>query len=481
MGNKFNFIGVFIFALSFVFALQLSADTETEKADKPVYAQESGNAISEPGQNAPDTNIVDSAVEQGIVNVRKDIMEFLSGRDLWVDGEHFFFTLLNMAILLLSAFLLNFVLKLILNLTLGRLANKSKYKWIKPFKEKKFLSKLVNIAPCVLIAAFIPVIPNIGPKLGFALYKLSVALVMAMSIRALLALLDIVKLILDNSLSTKNRALSSFIQGLKIVLVLIGSVLILSGLIAKDPIVLLTGLGASAAILMLIFKDTILGLVAGVQFSANDLVRIGDWITVPKYNADGDVIEISLTAVKVRNFDNTVTVLPPYVLVSESFQNWRPMSETGGRRVKRSINIDMRSICLCTPEMLAKFSKIEFLKDYLATKKLELGAYNKEHNIDDAVLVNGRRQTNIGVFRAYIQEYLKRNADVNHDMTCMVRQLQASEMGLPLELYFFTSDVRWVNHENIQSDVFDHLYSILPEFYLRAYQRNAGPDLIWPK
>ena len=239
---------------------------------------------------------------------------------------------------------------------------------------------------------------------------------------------------------------------------------------------LLTGLGASAAILMLVFKDSIMGFVSGIQLSANNMLKVGDWISMPKYGADGTVIEVTLNTVKVRNWDNTIITIPPYALVSDSFQNWQGMRDSGGRRVKRSINIDMRTVRFCTPEMLAKYRKIRLLKEYIDKTEKVVEHYNKEHDIDNSILVNGRRQTNLGVFRAYLTNYLKSLPDVNKELTCMVRQLQPTEQGIPLELYFFSSVKDWVPYEGIQADVFDHVLAIIPEFGLSVFQNPTGED-----
>ena len=240
--------------------------------------------------------------------------------------------------------------------------------------------------------------------------------------------------------------------------------------------VLLTGLGASAAVLMLVFKDSIMGFVSGIQLSANNMLKGGDWIEMPKYEADGTVIEVTLNTVKVRNWDNTITTIPPYALVSDSFQNWRGMQESGGRRIKRSIRIDMNSVKFCTPEMLAKYRKIRLLKDYIEETERVVEEYNKEHGIDNSVLVNGRRQTNLGVFRAYLTNYLRSLPAVNQDLTCMVRQLQPTEQGIPLELYFFSSIKAWIPYEGVQADVFDHVLAIIPEFDLHVFQNPTGED-----
>jgi len=274
----------------------------------------------------------------------------------------------------------------------------------------------------------------------------------------------------------RDRPLKGLLQTAQVILFFIGGIVVISVLIDKSPMVLLTGLGASAAILMLVFKDSIMGFVSGIQLSANNMLKVGDWIAMPKYGADGTVIEVTLNTVKVRNWDNTITTIPPYLLVSDSFQNWRGMQESGGRRVKRSINIDMNSVRFCTPEMLAKYKKIQLLTDYVEQTEQVVKEYNEEHHIDNSILVNGRRQTNLGVFRAYLTNYLKSLPDVNKNLTCMVRYLQPTEQGIPVELYFFSAVKEWVPYEGIQADVFDHLLAIVPEFGLRVFQNPTGED-----
>ena len=258
----------------------------------------------------------------------------------------------------------------------------------------------------------------------------------------------------------------------------IGAICIIALLLDKKPAHLLAGLGASAAILMLVFKDSIMGLVSGIQLSANDMLLPGDWITMPKYNADGVVTEVTLNTVKVRNFDNTITTIPPYALVSDSFQNWRGMEESGGRRVKRSVNVDMNSVCFCTSEMLDRFRQIVLLKEYVEKTEEEVRRCNEV--LGDAAMtnpVNGLHQTNLGVFRAYLEAYLRNLATVNTGMTCMVRQLQPTEKGVPLEVYFFTRDTRWIFYEKIQADVFDHIFAVIPYFGLRLFQNPSAADI----
>ena len=231
------------------------------------------------------------------------------------------------------------------------------------------------------------------------------------------------------------------------------------------------------AVVLLIFQDSILGLVAGIQLAANDMVRIGDWIEMPKYNADGDVIEITLTTVKVENFDKTITTVPPHALVKDSFRNWRGMQETGGRRIMRSIYIDTSSICFCSDEMIESYKDIEILKNYINSRYVEINEYNRTHEIDDKNPVNGRHMTNVGTFRAYIIEYLRNHSQIHQDMIQMVRQLPPKEHGLPIELYMFTKTTDWAEYETIQADIFDHLLAVAPLFGLRVFQNPSGYDL----
>ena len=230
---------------------------------------------------------------------------------------------------------------------------------------------------------------------------------------------------------------------------------------------------------MLIFRDSILGFVSGIQLSANDMLKVGDWISVPKYGADGNVEEVSLTTVKIRNWDNTLVMLPPYLLTTDSFTNWHAMQLSGGRRVMRSVSIDMTSVRFCTPEMLDHYRTIDLIKDYVEETERRIEAYNAAHGIGAAERrVNGLHQTNLGVFRAYLVRYLQNEVPVNKSMTLMVRQLQPTETGLPMQLYFFTDTVVWVDYERIQSDVFDHVLAVIPEFGLRVFQNPSGADVV---
>lgn len=265
-------------------------------------------------------------------------------------------------------------------------------------------------------------------------------------------------------------AMQGIVQSIKLILFIIFCIYIISVLADKSPVVILSGLGAMSAVLMLVFKDTILGFTAGLQLSTNKMVQVGDWIEIPKYGADGDVIDIGLNTVKVRNWDKTITTIPTYALISDSFKNWRGMKDSGGRRIKRSILLNVHSIRFLDRDDYERLLKASFLSDYLKSKEQEIKKYNQEKNIDLSIVINGRRLTNIGTLRAYILFYLKNHPKIHQGMTLMVRQLSPNQFGLPLEVYCFTNTTAWTEYESIQSDIFDHIFAVLKEFKLTAYQ-----------
>ncbi len=277
--------------------------------------------------------------------------------------------------------------------------------------------------------------------------------------------------------AAKNRSIKGYVQVVKIFIYIIGAGLFFSILLNRDFSTFFAGLGAMAAVLMLVFKDSIMGLVAGVQLSANNMVQLGDWISMPSRGADGDVIDISLNTVKVNNWDKTISTIPTYALVSESFTNWRGMQESGGRRIMRSVSIDMKSIHFLSREEIDRFKKIHILREYLDTREREIEQYNRENSADETMPVNGRRLTNIGTFRRYLVEYLRRHPMIHQDMTFLVRQLDPTDKGLPVQVYVFCKDQRWVEYEGIQSDIFDHILAVIPQFGLRVYQSPSGDDI----
>jgi miniconductance mechanosensitive channel len=295
-------------------------------------------------------------------------------------------------------------------------------------------------------------------------------------IMVIINFLNTLKYYSENTKLFKDNPLDSYFQLVKIAIYIIGGIIILSFLLNKSPLYFFSALGAMTVVLLLIFKDTIMGFVASIQLSANDMIRIGDWVSMPKYGADGDVIEMNLTTIKIQNWDKTITTIPTYAFISESFKNWRGMSESGGRRIKRSLNIKISSIKFCTPEMLERYKKFQLIKDYIEEKSNKIEEYNKENKIDKSYLINGRHLTNIGIFRVYAEAYVKINPDINLNMTCMVRQLLPTEKGLPIEIYTFSNSQEWVTYEGIMSDMFDHLIAAVSEFELEVFQNPTGTD-----
>ena len=371
---------------------------------------------------------------------------------------------------------LNYLCQAILIGGMKQYTRRKPHLWNTLLMKRKVFHNLIHTIPAFLVYALLPMAFVRGKDLLLISQKACAVYIIFSLLLAVNGILLMIMDIYDGKESMKNRPMKGFIQVLQVLLFFVGGIVIIAIIVNKSPASLFAGLGASAAILMLVFKDSIMGFVSGVQLSVNDMLKVGDWIAMPKYGADGTVIEVTLNTVKVRNWDNTITTIPPYLLVSDSFQNWRGMRESGGRRVKRSINIDMNSVRFCTPEMLDKYRKIRLLKDYVEQTEAVIEEYNKKHHIDNSVLVNGRRQTNLGVFRAYLTAYLKSLPDVNKELTCMVRQLQPTDRGIPMELYFFCAIKDWVPYEGVQADVFDHVLAIIPEFDLQVFQSPSGRD-----
>ncbi len=338
-------------------------------------------------------------------------------------------------------------------------------------------SRLANIVPAIVIGAGIHTIPHlpeaavkVTQNVAFAFIALTVAIAVG-------HLLDYINILYLRRPENHNRPIKGYLQLGKLVIYLIASMLIISALIDKSPLLLLSGLGAMAAVLMLIFQDTILSLVASVQISSNGTVRVGDWIEMPQMNADGDVIDIALHTVTVQNFDKTLTVFPTKNLVSQPFKNWRGMVESGGRRIKRSLLIDQNSVRFLTDEEVERLRGFTMLNEYLGAKLEEIDAWNNDLNEAGKAPINKRRVTNIGTFRAYVDQLIKNHKHIHKGMSAMVRQLQPTPTGLPLELYCFANTTAWAAYEDIQSDIFDHLLAILPEFGLRLVQQPTGSDL----
>jgi len=319
----------------------------------------------------------------------------------------------------------------------------------------------------------VPLLSNFTWLIPFVHVAVRVSLVLVITsvlMKALKALEEVSKKIP----SFKDKPIVSYIQLASIMIYVVAAILIIATILDKDPLALLGALGALTAVLMLVFKDTILGLVASIQISSNDMVRVGDWVSMPKYGTDGDVLAITLNTVKIQNWDKTISTIPTYAFISDSFKNWRGMTDSKGRRIKRSLNIDMTSIKFCTDEEITQYKGVEMLKDYIEARQNEITTYNEANGHDKSALVNGRNLTNIGLFREYAHQYLSANENLRADLTLMVRQLEPTENGLPIEVYCFSNNIQWVEYERIQADIFDHLLSSLPNFNLEIFQNPTG-------
>lgn len=340
----------------------------------------------------------------------------------------------------------------------------------------KVVSRVASLVPSVLVIIITPYFISEEHTVHHFILNFAKVAICFQVAQCISALLNVFNQVYRSKAHEKYIPLNSSIQVIKLVLYIIATILAISYVMGKSPIYLLSGLGALTAVLILVFQDTIKGLVASIQISANRMVAPGDWVELPNYGADGDVIEIGLNTVKIQNFDKTITTVPTYALISGSFKNWRDMFHSGGRRIKRSIIIDISSVKFYQKEDVESLNSVVLLKKYLEDKNLEIAKWCEDKGIENHDAVNARQLTNIGTFRAYIEAYLASHEKVHQNMTCMVRQLPATAVGLPLELYFFSNDQHWVNYEGIQADIFDHLYAMAPVFSLSIFQHPTGKD-----
>ncbi len=342
----------------------------------------------------------------------------------------------------------------------------------------KVFERLAHLIPAILLYNLVVPVLQFYPS---SIPVVQSAVLLYLTVIIVLVILSLLEAILENYSESDlagKLPLKSFVQVTKIVVILVGAVIVISNLLGKSPVVFFSGIGAFTAVIILVFKDSILGFVAGIQLSANNLVKVGDWIEMPKYGVDGDVIDISLVTVSVQNWDKTISTIPAYALIAEGFKNWRGMSESGGRRIKRSVNIDMNSVRFCDEKMLKSFNTVQLLQDYLGSKKAEISEYNERQRIDVSSGINGRRLTNLGTFRAYLVSYLRNHPKINSSMTFLIRHLQPTDKGIPVEIYVFCNDQAWENYEAIQADIMDHVLAVLPFFGLKVFQAPAGGDII---
>lgn len=385
--------------------------------------------------------------------------------------------LAGVLVLALLAWLTNLLAKKVILRVVHVLIARSEFVWFKILQEEKVFSSLSHVAPAIVIQRFAPMLferwPEIiaGAKIGVNIYLIIVALLVVG------AVLNSVVNGYERREKSQGIPVKGFVQAIKLVIYLFGMILIVATFLGKEPLYLLSGLGALTAVMMLVFKDAILGFVAGIQLSANDMVRKGDWIEMPKQQADGDVIDVSLTTVKVQNWDKTITMIPSYMLISDSFRNWRGMQRSGGRRIKRSLLIDTRSVRFVDRELLDRAKKFNLLRPYLEKVLAEIQQHNLDGKLEVDDLLNGRHLTNLGIFRAYGAAYLRNHPKIHQGHTQIVRQTAPNEHGIPMEFYCFTNDIGWVAYEAIQGDIFDHMLAIIPHFGLQVFQAPSGRDL----
>lgn len=400
------------------------------------------------------------------------INEYLS----FFDDSPFLYTLVALSLLVVISCFLNFVVKKILLRLVHRALSLTPISDIGNNLLEKCVARLANIVPAMAFTHGIAWVPHIPEKIAFIVRTVAASFIILTLAMAFCAALNIVEAIYNRRPIAASRPIKGYIQLIKLGIYLIAGILIISTLIDKSPVILLSGLGAMAAVLMLVFQDTLLSLVASIQIAANGLVKVGDWIEMPNLNADGTVVDIALHTVKVQNWDRTITTFPTRRLITDPFKNWRGMQESGGRRIKRSIYIDQTSIHFLTEQESVNVHRLRLLQDYLAAREREIEEWNSRLGDAWNGSANRRRLTNVGTFRAYVEQYLLNHPKIVKNDTILVRQMDPGATGLPIEIYCFTNTTVWNDYEAIQSDMFDHLYSILPQFGLYAYQQPSGRD-----
>ena len=384
---------------------------------------------------------------------------------------------LALAAIALISMIAFFIVKLVLIKLINKLIAKTRSNLDDVLIKHNVFSRVAYLVPAYLVYTLSPQALEAYPMASKAIIVLA-AIYMVIMVALIVDALINSLLEMYHSFSVSKRVpIKSFAQVAKLVTYFFATIVVVSLIIGESPLNLFAGLGAMTAVLMLVFKDPILGFVAGLQLSSNRMVAIGDWVDIPQHEASGDVLEIALTTVKVRNFDNTITTVPTQSLINDSFKNWRGMQESSGRRIKRSIVIDVNSIKFCDDEALNRYAKVDYIKEYLKSKDVELNDHNSQHGTHTESMVNGRRLTNVGTFRAYILAYLKHHPSIHQGMTVMARQLAPTDTGLPIEIYAFSSDKNWDNYEAIQADIFDHLFAVINEFDLRVFQQPSGSDV----
>jgi miniconductance mechanosensitive channel len=385
------------------------------------------------------------------------------------------------AILLVVGVILGAILwwvtRRVLIVVIHRVVSKSKTKWDDHLVKNRFFAALAYLMPFLFLDFAIRTIFYDFKGIADLLIRLTDSVIILIVIYVVLRFLNAIRDALEHSPRLVNKPIASYIQLSKIIITGLLIILMVSIAFRVEPLVILTSMGAITAILLLIFKDTILGFVGSIQLAANDMIRIGDWITMEKFGADGDVVEINLATVKVQNFDKTITTIPTYSFISDSFKNWRGMMDSEGRRIMRSINIKIQSVKFCNPELLSKLAEIELIRDYVTTTEDKIKDFNVRNKVNRSVLLNGLNQTNLGIFRHYIKRYLESSKEINHEMPLMVRQLEPKDTGVPIQLYTFTKTQELADYERVMADIFDHLLAAVQYFELEVFEQPAGSDM----
>lgn len=402
----------------------------------------------------------------------------LSWLEIQVPGysELVFYGLVVLWIVLFTV-VLHFLLQIFLRGMLVRVSKRPGQRWLRQLLAHNLFRRISYLFQGIVLHVQVSGWLEESPSLLRLIEAMAELWILLFGLLAFFSLLDAFQSVMYQRAGLMNFPLRGLVQTIKLIASVFTALLAASTLMGESPIILLSGLGALSAVLLLVFKDPLLGLVAGIQLSANRMLSVGDWLEMPKYGADGDVLDIALTTVKVRNWDKTITTIPTYALISDSFKNWRGMSETGGRRIKRSVLIETSSIRFMDDEMLQRLKHVHLLTDYLQEKMRDIAYASGENRQDLTVGLNRRRLTNIGTFRAYLLAYLQAHSNIRQDLTVMVRQLEPTSEGLPVEIYAFTRTIKWSEYEEIQSNIFDHVLSILPEFGLRAHEAPTGHDV----
>ena len=382
-------------------------------------------------------------------------------------------TAIGIVAVMMVAYLADRISKRIILATINRIVRKTAFKFDDVLLEFNVFGRVAHLAPALAVYFGIQLVPDVPEAIDTLVQRAAAASMVLIGVSALAAFLTAVGKIYATSSIGQDRPIEAYVQTTKIAIYVLGGVLFVATLTGRSPLLLLSGIGAITAVLLLVFRDTILSFVASLQMASDDRVRVGDWIEMPQYGADGDVVEVSLYTIKIQNFDKTITAIPTHKLIDQPFKNWRGMQESGGRRIKRSFFIDMNSIRFLAEEDIDRLENFAVLRDYIRQKRRELAEFNKTYVGDPSLIVNSRRLTNVGTLRAYLVTYLRQHPKIHQKMTLIVRQLAPTSEGLPIELYVFTNVTDWTEYEGIQSDIFDHIFSILHEFGLRVFQRET--------